>query len=303
MRAARGGAFGMGWLRVTLLLSAAGVMACADAARDSDGSGKAATGSSAAPTPDPVRGRALLVAFRDSLPEHSGNELRCTSCHLDDGKRPTALPWLGTAARYPQYRARPGFEESLTSRVNECIARSLAGRMLPEDGTAMRDILAYLETLRTAPRPPALEPVTRAGDAKPGRQVYAASCARCHGADGEGLVAPAVWGADSYSIGAGMARQVTLATFVHANMPYDSAGTLTPQQAADVAAYVLTHPRQDHPGKERDWPKGDPPADVAYATDAARAAGKPIPPPRAVLPRRVAPTAAAAASSPRSPEP
>ena len=302
MRAARGGAFGIGWLRATSLLCAAGMMACADSARDAGTAGGSASGSSVASAPNPVRGRALLVAFRDSLPEYSGNKLRCTSCHLDDGKRPTALPWLGTAARYPQYRARPGIDEPLTSRVNECIARSLAGRMLPEDGTAMRDILAYLESLRSAPRPPAPAPVTLAGNPGHGQQVYAASCARCHGANGEGLVAPAVWGADSYSIGAGMARQVTLATFVHANMPYDSAGTLTPQQAADVAAYVLTHPRQDHPGKERDWPKGDAPADVAYATDAARAAGKQVPPPRPLLMRRVPPTAPAG-ESPRSPEP
>ena len=34
------------------------------------------------------RGRALLVATRDSLPGHVGNQLRCVSCHLDEGRRP-----------------------------------------------------------------------------------------------------------------------------------------------------------------------------------------------------------------------
>jgi thiosulfate dehydrogenase len=103
------------------------------------------------------------------------------------------------------------------------------------------------------------------------------------------LVAPAVWGSESYAIGAGMARQYTLATFVRHNMPFDHADTLTAQEAADIAAYVLTQPRQDHPGKERDWPKGDPPVDVAYATAAAAAAGKPSPSERPLLPRRVSP--------------
>jgi thiosulfate dehydrogenase len=238
------------------------------------------------------RGLALMTAFRDSLPEHSGNALRCVSCHLDNGTRPTAMSWLGTAARYPRYRARPGYEETLARRVNECIARSLAGRMLPEGGPDMRDMLAYFETLRGAPRPAPVDSVKLIGDVAHGEAGYAKSCARCHGANGAGLPAlsaPAVWGADSYAIGAGMARQYTLATFVRHNMPFDHADTLTAQEAADIAAFVLTQPRQDHPGKERDWPKGDPPVDVAYATAAAAAAGKLLPPERSLLPRRVSP--------------
>ena len=236
------------------------------------------------------RGLALVTEFRDSLPAHSGNALRCVSCHLDNGTRPTAMSWLGTAARYPRYRARPGYEETLARRVNECIARSLAGRMLPEDGQEMRDMLAYLETLRAMPRPAAVDSVKLVGDVARGDLGYAKSCARCHGTSGAGMpVAPAVWGSDSYAIGAGMARQFTLATFVRHNMPFDHADTLTAQEAADIAAFVLTQPRQDHPGKERDWPKGDPPVDVAYTTSAAAAAGKPLPPARPLLPRRVSP--------------
>jgi len=238
------------------------------------------------------RGLALMTAFRDSLPEHSGNALRCVSCHLDNGTRPTAMPWLGTAARYPRYRARPGYEETLARRINECIARSLAGRMLPEDGREMRDMLAYMETLRASARPAPVDSVKLIGDVAHGEVGYAGQCARCHGANGAGLpalAAPAVWGVNSYAIGAGMARQYTLATFVRHNMPFDHADTLTAQEAADIAAFVLTQPRQDHPGKERDWPKGDPPIDVAYPTTAVAAAGKPLPPARPLLPRLVAP--------------
>jgi thiosulfate dehydrogenase len=239
---------------------------------------------------DPVRGLALMTAFRDSLPAHSGNRLRCVSCHLDNGTRATAMPWLGTANRYPRYRARPGYEETLARRINECIARSLAGKMVREDGRDMRDMIAYIESLRDSPRPATADSVLVAGVPMHGQREYAATCARCHGNQGQGTpIAPAVWGVDSYSIGAGLARQFTLATFLRHNMPFDHVITLSERQAADIAAYVLARPRQDHPLKERDWPKGDPPADVAYATDAARAAGKPLPKPRPLLRRRVKP--------------
>lgn len=252
-----------------------------------------AVGRAAAIAPgDAGRGLALMTAFRDSLPDNSGNALRCVSCHLDNGTRATALSWAGTAKRYPQYRSRPGLDESLTSRVNECIARSLAGRVLPEDGQEMRDMLAYLHSLRDRPRPDAIASVQLVGDVTRGEAGYAAQCARCHGSAGEGTaLAPAVWGADSYAISAGMARQFTLATFLRHNMPYDRATELSDQDAADIAAYVLTKPRQDHPGKERDWPKGDPPRDVAYATTAATRAGRGVPPERPLLPRRVRPYA------------
>lgn len=200
------------------------------------------------------------------------------------------MSWNGSAARYPRYRARPGYEESLARRVNECIARSLAGRMLHEDSREMLDILAYIESLRNAPRAGAVDSVKRSGVVADGRRGYAATCARCHGPSGEGTpIAPAAWGAGSFSIGAGMARQYSLATFLRHNMPFDHAVALTDQQAADIAAFVLAKPRQDHPGKERDWPKADAPPDVAYATTAARAAGKPLPPVRPLLRRRVAP--------------
>ncbi len=195
------------------------------------------------------------------------------------------MPWAGVTARYPKYRARRGSPETIEQRVNECVTRSLAGSPLPESGDAMRDIVAYLDSLRQVPPPERPDTVRLAGDTLRGARLYRAQCARCHAASGAGGVAPAVFGRGSYSVGAGMARQVTLATFLRWNMPYDLAGTLPSQDAADIAAWVLRRPRLDHPGKERDWPNGDPPADVAYATDAARARGLPPPPSRPLLRR------------------
>lgn len=255
------------------------------------GDSMASPASTSAQPGDPQRGLALLAQFPDSLPAYSGNALRCTSCHLDNGTRARAMSWVGVVSRYPKYRSRPGTDESLARRINECVARSLAGRMLREDSRDMHDMLAYLATLDSPAKPVAVDSVKLAGNSTRGAADYATTCARCHGADGQGVptVAPAVWGAQSYSIGAGMARQNTLATFLLHNMPFDGTDTLSAQRAADIAAYVLTKPRQDHPGKERDWPRGDPPADVAYATTAAAQAGKPLPPPRVLLPRRLSP--------------
>ena len=305
MKPGRTGAFAIRWVVATILLVRGGLLACTDPVPGRKGAeSEAASRPVEASPPNATRGHALLVAFRDSLPANSGNGLRCTSCHLDAGVRPNAMPWLGTAARYPRYRARRGSEETLEQRVNECIARSLAGKMLPEDGRDMRDMIAYLDSLGASPRPVGPDTVRLAGNLVHGKQTYLASCARCHGTTGDGLVAPAVYGPNSYSIGAGLARHTVFATFVRENMPFDSAGVLTPQQAADVATYVLSLPRPDHPGKERDWPKGDPPGDVAYATQAARAAGKPLPAPRPVLPRRLMPSATADQPAvSRSPEP
>jgi thiosulfate dehydrogenase len=226
------------------------------------------------------RGQALLLATRESLPAAVGNRLRCVSCHLDAGRRPVGS-WVGTFARYPAYRSRSGSVETIEFRVNDCFRRSMNGAAIDPAGVDMRDIVAYLAFLsRGVPVGP---PESGGGggggrlqkwaaftaDTAAGARVYAGTCAKCHGAGGQGTAAaPPVWGTGSYNIGAGMARLRTAADFIRNNMPFDQPGSLTDQQAFDVAAYVNARPRPDFAGKERDWPAGDPPADAAYPTTA-----------------------------------
>ena len=83
------------------------------------------------------------------------------------------------------------------------------------------------------------------GDSVAGKATYAAQCAACHGADGAGVppVLPALWGPNSYNDGAGMNKQAKMAAFVIHNMPQNHPGTLTPQQACDVAAFIHSKPR------------------------------------------------------------
>jgi len=220
------------------------------------------------------RGRALLTATRDSLPRHVGNRLRCTSCHLDAGRREIGS-WLGVFARYPQYRARSGTVETIEYRVNDCFRRSMNGAALDPAGPDMRDIVAYFAFLSrgiavASPVGGNARLQKWAGftaDTAAGARVFAATCAKCHGPMGEGTAgAPPVWGPESYNVGAGMTRVRTAAEFISRNMPFDTPGTLTDSQAFNVAAYVNAHARPDFRGKENDWPNGDPPPDVAYPT-------------------------------------
>ena len=230
----------------------------------------------AGPYGDAVRrGRALLTATRDSLPNHVGNALRCTSCHLDAGRRETGS-WIGSFARYPQYRSRSGTVETIEYRVNDCFRRSMNGTALDPAGADMRDIVAYLAFLSRGVPIGASSANTRAqkwaafsADTAEGARVFAATCTKCHGNAGAGTtVAPPLWGPQSYNIGAGMSRVRTAAEFISRNMPFDAPGTLSDSQAFNVAAYVNAHPRPDYRGKESDWPNGDAPPDVAYPTRA-----------------------------------
>ena len=226
------------------------------------------------------RGRALVSNTRDSLPSNVGNRLRCVSCHMGDGLVANKMPFIGVYARFPQYRTRSATVEIIEDRINDCFERSMNGKALTRDGRPMRDIIAYLAFLSygipvgsqvEGQGLPRLDPL--AGDTVRGRELFAARCTKCHGVDGQGgtpgpgaIVGTPLWGPRSYNIGAGMARVRTAAAFIHVAMPYDNPGSLTPQQAFDLAKFINSRPRPDFARKAEDWPNGDPPPDVAYQT-------------------------------------
>lgn len=221
------------------------------------------------------RGHAILAATRDSLPAHVGSALRCTTCHLGDGRLDGALPLTGVYARFPQYRDRAATVQRLEDRINDCFLRSLNGSALVFDDPAMRDIVAYLAFISRgvavgdsgAPAPGG----PSAGDTVAGEQVFQNQCARCHGENGAGIAPfPPLWGDKSFTIGAGMARIWRAAAFIRHNMPRDRPGSLNDLDALNVAAYVTSRPRPDFAGKEQDWPLGDAPPDAPYATLAGK---------------------------------
>jgi thiosulfate dehydrogenase len=220
------------------------------------------------------RGRALLAHTRDSLPSYVANRLQCVSCHVADGTRKDALSLIGVYSRFPQYRSRSGRVDMIEDRINDCFERSMNGRAIDRSGQDMRDLVAYMAFLsRGVPvgaqvdgqSVPMLDPV--AGDTVRAVPLYASSCAPCHGTDGLGTnAAPPLWGPHSFTVGAGMARVRMAAAFIRVAMPQHQPGTLTPQQAFDLATYINTRPRPDFAQKALDWPNGDVPPDVAYST-------------------------------------
>ncbi|MEO8600750.1 MAG: cytochrome C, partial [bacterium] len=56
-----------------------------------------------------------------------------------------------------------------------------------------------------------------------------------------------LWGKDSFNWGAGMHRIDTAAGFIKANMPYSRGGTLSDQEAWDVALFMNSHERPNDP--------------------------------------------------------
>lgn len=218
-----------------------------------------------------LRGEAIFEATRDSLPGHVGNALRCASCHLIGGRDPGVLSLTGSFARYPQYRSRGAAVQTIEDRINSCLERSLDGHALDPADTSLRDLVVYLAFIsRGVPvgsAPTRLPPMATQGDTGSGAAVYARTCARCHGDHGQGNGPyPPLWGDQSFTIGAGMARTATAAAFIHARMPFDQPGTVDSADAVTVAAYISSRPRPDFAGKEHDWPLGGAPADVPYAT-------------------------------------
>jgi thiosulfate dehydrogenase len=243
------------------------------------------------------RGLALINNTPDSLPAYAPGNISCSNCHLNGGRIADAAPLVGSHARFPKYLERSAAVIGLADRVNYCFTRSLAGTKLPTDSREMQDILAYISwasrgvQVGSGDRVPGAMglpplPAGITGDLTRGKDVYAAKCVSCHLPNGEGqpkalpVRIPAVWGPNSFSVGASMSRQSKAASFIWHNMPWGLGKTLTHQEAFDVAAYITSQPRPDSPGKELDWPGGGAPADVPYAT---KGHAPYLPPP--VLPR------------------
>lgn len=226
-----------------------------------------------------LRGKNYLENTPESLPRYVGAKMNCTSCHLNSGTTKFAGPWVGITTRFPQYRSRSAKVDTLHDRVNDCFERSLNGKRLPENSQPMTDIVAYMTWLSKdyvighdveGSGMPKLK-LDRKPNLENGHNVYVNKCASCHQTNGQGMftangkvIYPALWGTDSFNIGAGMARLQTAAGFVKHNMPLGQGGSLTNDEAWDVAAYFTTQKRPDFKKKINDWLKGDKPSDARY---------------------------------------
>jgi thiosulfate dehydrogenase len=196
----------------------------------------------------------------------AGNDLACTSCHLNAGLQPFAAPFVSTFATFPMMVDDQVL--TLTDRINGCMRRSMNGKALPDEGQEMDALIAYIKFVGTGSpqsvrvagmglRP--LSPAPLAPDAARGETVYAKACASCHKADGQGELRPApgigysippLWGDNSFNTGAGMAKTTTAAAYIHANMPFGidyRSPVLSQQDAWDVAEFMTSKPRPQAP--------------------------------------------------------
>jgi thiosulfate dehydrogenase len=216
---------------------------------------------------------------------HISNGMNCQNCHLAAGTKPWGNNYSAVASTYPRYRDRSGTIENIEKRVNDCLERSLNGKMLDSNSREMRAIVAYMHWLGTdvpkdkKPLGSGISPLKnldRTADSAKGKIVFIEKCQLCHGANGAGqrdtvagtgYLYPPLWGPDSYNIGAGLYRLSRMAGYVKDNMPFGvSHGNtqLSDEQAWDVAAFINSQP---HPYKDlsKDWPdKNTKPVDYPF---------------------------------------
>jgi thiosulfate dehydrogenase len=178
--------------------------------------------------------------------------IACASCHVAGGIAPYSAPMVGATQAYPKFSPRAGRKITMDDRIEECMTRSENGDAMPANSAEMLALKAYISWLSEPHKDQAkfigrgLEPLpTLTPDPQHGAAIYAAQCAGCHGANGEGARRPypPLWGPQSFNDGAGMNSIEKMSAFVHYNMPQNRKGTLSAQDATDVAAFINAQPR------------------------------------------------------------
>jgi len=194
------------------------------------------------------RGRDLVTAtyahigpeVADPAKRFAGNNLACGNCHLQAGTKKFGIPLFGLFGLFPLYSARQGGDISIEDRLNACMTRSMNGRALSAGSSEMEALVAYIKFLSTGVPPGQRLPglgvgrmpeLDRAADPVRGRAGYADKCLVCHGTNGDGL---------------------------RRSLPSDDLGymmpQLSPEQAWDIAAYVVSQPRPHKANLDKDFP-------------------------------------------------
>jgi thiosulfate dehydrogenase len=232
-------------------------------------------------------GYRIFVNTPHEAPRLTGGKVSCSNCHLNAGQRERALALVGVAGMFPEYNNRAARLISLPDRIVDCFLRSENGTARPEEpaSTSSKEVLAvasYITWLskgyavgqnpswrnRNTLPADALIAIVKLDRSK-GEAIYKERCTSCHGLDGQGVQvgdkkAGPLWGPDSWNDGAGAARVYTLAGIIRYSMPYLDPGSLTDEEAQQVAAFITSQVRPRYPFKERDYVGAKVPADAVY---------------------------------------
>ena len=192
-----------------------------------------------------------------------GNSLTCANCHLASGTRADSAPMGAAYLLYPAYRAKTHHVDTFAERLQGCFRYSMNGKEPPLGDEVLVALESYafflakgapVGTVLPGQGYPKLPAPAQAADFSRGAAIYAGKCALCHGSDGAGqksaagaTVFPALWGADSYNWGAGMESIANASGFIKANMPLGQGGSLSDQEAWDVALFMDSHERPQDP--------------------------------------------------------
>ncbi len=218
--------------------------------------------------PDGPFGREVLLGERifeetsTLARRYTGNPLTCANCHIDAGRRPNSAPLWAAFVNFPAYRSKNGHVNTFQERIQGCFRYSMNGKVPPLGDSVLVALESYAAWLSTGARHneampgrgyPELSEPPQAPDFARGRKVFAERCALCHGEDGQGRraggvqVFPPLWGPHSFNWGAGMGNVDNAAGFIQANMPLGLGGSLSLQDAWDVAMFVDGHERPQDP--------------------------------------------------------
>ncbi|HUY41783.1 MAG TPA: c-type cytochrome [Candidatus Dormibacteraeota bacterium] len=198
-------------------------------------------------------GRKIIMQTRRVLPRDVRANMDCAACHIGGGTQARGGSFVGTFAAFPQWNGRARRVITLQDRLAECFLYSMNGRPPAYTSREMTALVAYIAWLsRGTPTGRGVPSSQRFAIALPngrpdrsrGKVLYAQSCAACHGANGAGGGAfPPLWGSASFNNGAGMAHVDRMTGFVYYNMPKNAPGSLSLQDAYDIAGFVLSHER------------------------------------------------------------
>jgi len=208
-------------------------------------------------------------------------------------RQPTELPAYGVAAGYLVYVALSTDHGALSlsfdfgaRRIevdgNRVIVYTAAAELLPSlcerDRTANADArsgdrggyvraawfgsdrrlrggLMYVAAQTQDSQPPRLY---TAQQAQAGRKIYQAQCVSCHGKNLQGTAAPAVAGKDFLETAERNGWTLEdMRSIVFYNMPFSAPGSLSPDQYADLMAYLLAE--DCYPAGDRPFPAIDKP--------------------------------------------
>lgn len=215
---------------------------------------------------DEVRlGYKIFTETQKYAARYAGRGLVCSSCHLDAGRKPNAVPLWGAAGMYPGYRFASDKNDTIEDRMADCFRNSMNGIAPAPDTPEMRALVAYTNYVSKGVPIGVHMPgrsfpdVDYTGfEANPirGKDIYMDKCVTCHGKDGQGsrradgsYQFPPLWGFNSYNKGASLFKQRKLARFIRANMPLGQGFSLTEQQSWDLASFVNMHERPKSPAK------------------------------------------------------